>query len=180
MKSVAAKRESAANRRQLRAELLDPAPVMEAAAAFIAVRPRSVVETRRRLVRNGYPERLVEDVMVELLAVGYLDDEAFAKAWVESRDRARPRGESALRRELTLKGVPRIVVDVVLAERGELDTDTELSAARALLERKRPSLEREADPRKRRQKAFALLARNGFDSDVARQVSASLTHTNDG
>ena len=33
-----------------------------------------------------------------------LDDEAFARAWVESRDRARPRGERALRAELRQKG----------------------------------------------------------------------------
>ena len=44
-----------------------------------------------------------------MLITGYLDDAAFARTWVESRDRARPRGESALRRELTLKGMARPV-----------------------------------------------------------------------
>ena len=33
-----------------------------------------------------------------------LDDEAFARAWVESRDRARPRGERAIRQELGSEG----------------------------------------------------------------------------
>ena len=42
-----------------------------------------------------------------------LDDEAFARAWVESRDRARPRGERAIREELRLKGVDRTVIDDV-------------------------------------------------------------------
>ena len=46
-----------------------------------------------------------------------LDDEAFARAWVESRDRARPRGERAIREELRLKGIDRETVDVVLGER---------------------------------------------------------------
>ena len=36
-----------------------------------------------------------------------LDDETFARAWVESRDRARPRGERAIRDELRLKGIDR-------------------------------------------------------------------------
>ena len=36
--------------------------------------------------------------------LGMLDDETFARAWVESRDRARPRGERAIREELRLKG----------------------------------------------------------------------------
>ena len=34
------------------------------------------------------------------------------------------------------------------------------------------SLARVADPRQRRQRAYALLARNGFDPEVCRTVSA--------
>src|SRR6187399_33690 len=105
--------------RELRAELRDPAPVMDAAAVFLSVRPRSVTETRKRLHHLGYPEALVETVVDRLIEMNYLNDAEFARLWVESRDRARPRGETALRRELALKGVPREVVDEVLAARSE-------------------------------------------------------------
>jgi regulatory protein len=149
---------------------------MEAAAAFLATRPRSVGETRRRLRHLGYPHALVDQVLERFAEIGYLDDEAFAKAWVESRDRARPRGETALRRELAQKGVAREVVDEVLGERHDAAEggDPNLAAATALLERKRAALMREPDPRKRRQKAYALLARSGFDSETCRAVSASV------
>jgi len=159
-----------AKARELRGELTDPGPVMEAAAAFLAVRPRSVAETSGRLRKQGYPAALVEDVLTRLIEMNYLDDEQFARAWVESRDRARPRGEQGLRRELVLKGVPRDVIDAVMAERDESagGEDPDLAAASALLERKRSSLEREGDVRKRRQKAYALLARSGFDSGTCR------------
>lgn len=147
--------------------------MLDAAAAFLAVRPRSVAETRRRLRHHGYPDELVEQVVGQLIELGYLDDEAFARAWVESRDRARPRGENALRRELALKGVPREVIATILAERSEtaVDGSPDQLAAEALLERRRASLEREADPHKRRQNAYALLARNGFDPEVCRSAS---------
>ena len=65
----------------------------------------------------GYRAALVDEVVVRLTDLRYLDDEAFARAWVESRDRARPRGEHALRRELQLKGVDRALVDEVLDRR---------------------------------------------------------------
>jgi regulatory protein len=147
---------------------------MEAAAAFLAVRPRSVAETTRRLRHLGYPEPLIESVVERLVEMTYLDDAAFARAWVESRDRAHPRGEIALRRELALKGVPRSIVEEVLVDRGDVSTseDPNRSAAIALLERRRASLERELDPARRRQKAYALLARNGFDPEICREVSA--------
>ena len=163
--------ESLAARRAERAESTDPGPVMDAAASFLAVRPRSIAETTRRLRQHGYPTDLVERVIAQLVDLGYLDDAAFAKTWVESRDRARPRGEMALRRELSLKGVPRDVTDEVLAERAELANEPDLTAATRLLERRRSTLDREQDPVKRRQKAYALLARNGFDPDTCREAA---------
>ena len=36
------------------------------------------------------------------------------------------------------------------------------------------ALARVADPRQRRQRAYALLARNGFDPEVCREVAASV------
>jgi regulatory protein len=152
---------------------------MDAAAAFLAVRPRSVAETSRRLRHHGYPPELVEQVVSQLIELGYLDDAAFARSWVESRDRAHPRGETALRRELSLKGVPRDVITEVLAKREPAapgDETADMAAATRLLERRRSALEREADPAKRGQKAYALLARNGFNPEVCREAAASFTN----
>ncbi|MEX2547134.1 MAG: regulatory protein RecX [Chloroflexota bacterium] len=148
---------------------------MDAAAAFLGVRPRSVDETRKRLVHLGYPATLVATVIERLSEMEYLDDAAFARAWVESRDRAHPRGEMALRCELALKGVPREVIDEVLSERAGATTgvDPNHEAASALLARRRAALEREVDPARRRQKAYALLARNGFDPETCREAAAS-------
>ena len=93
--------------------------VLEAAARFLETRSRSVAEVRRRLMTAGYRSELVDGAIARLLELGMLDDEAFARAWVESRDRARPRGERAIRDELRLKGVDRTTVDLVLEERRE-------------------------------------------------------------
>jgi len=177
------RRESFAERRERRAGVDDPAVVFEAAARFLEARSRSVAEVRRRLTSAGYRVTLVEDAIARLGDLGILDDEAFARAWVESRDRARPRGERALRDELRLKGIDRPLVDLVLAERRELGTSSDASdappppdriAAERLIERHARALSRIDDPRKRRERAYALLARNGFDPDTCREVAAAL------
>jgi regulatory protein len=179
------RREAAEARRARRASITEPDLVMEAAAAFLAVRPRSVGETRRRLARLGYPLALCDQVVGRLVELGYLDDAAFARAWVESRDRARPRGAVALRRELQHKGVADETIRQALAERaavaaarsGEDEAgppSADREAARRLLERRMPTLRREGDPRRRRQKAYALLARSGFAPDVCGEVAASV------
>ena len=178
------RREAAEARRARRAEVTEPDMVMEAAANFLSVRSRSVEETRRRLRHLGYPPALCDRVIDRLVELGYLDDLEFARAWVESRDRARPRGEVVLRRELQLKGVPDDTVTQVLelraqaaAGRAEADLaapDADRVAARKLVERRGSALRREADPRRRRQKAYALLARNGFAPDVCREVASTV------
>jgi regulatory protein len=171
------RKESFAEGRERRAAIDDPAVVLEAAARFLEARSRSVAEVRRRLGRAGYQPELIEGAIARLGDLGILDDEAFGRAWVESRDRARPRGEIALRRELSLKGVDRAIVDELLDERrapGGVTPDgdgVDLEAARRLLARNERSLARVADLRQRRQRAYALLARNGFDPETCREAS---------
>ena len=191
-------RETPTQRRERRRAVDNVAEVLDAAARFLEARSRSVAEVRRRLVTAGYRPELVDQAISRLVRQGYLDDDAFARAWVESRDRARPRGERALRTELSQRGVAREIIDAVLAERdagnrrgssltetvGESVDEQSLSAddvaARRLIERNRRALLRETDPRKRRQRAYALLARSGFDPETSRTVAASVTDPEEG
>ena len=48
------------------------------------------------------------------------------------------------------------------------------AAAERLLRKKLPAILREPDPRRRRQRAYALLARSGFSPDVCASVSRSV------
>lgn len=184
-----ARRESVAERRERRAAVDDPAVVLEAAARFLEVRSRSVSEVRRRLGGAGYRADLVEGAIARMTELGMLDDEAFARTWVESRDRARPRGERAIRDELRLKGIDRETVELVLGERrdralapgetGGGEDDAELAsaermAAERLIAKNARALARVADPRQRRQRAYALLARHGFDPETCREVAAAI------
>ena len=183
MASQPQRRESFAQRRERRAAIEDPAVVLEAAARFLEARSRSIAEVRRRLAGAGYRAELVEGAIERMTELGMLDDDAFARAWVESRDRARPRGERAIREELRLKGVDRAVIDEVMTDRrdaaqeGTSNDDPprpspDRTAADRLLAKNSRALTRVADPRQRRQRAYALLARHGFDPDTCREVAA--------
>jgi regulatory protein len=190
-----ARRESFAERRARLAAIDDPEVVLAAAFRYLEARARSVAETRRRLTEAGYRGELVEGAIERLLTIGLLDDEVFARNWVESRDRASPRGQMALRRELQLRGVEGAIVDATLQARrsGEAEVrlgsrrpdvpdedagtavgDPEEAAARRLLDRRRRDLDRVVDPRKRRARAYALMARNGFSPEIAGRLAAEL------
>jgi regulatory protein len=185
--------ESPAERRARHAVIEDPAEVLTAAARFLEARPRSTDEVRHRLREAGYRDDLVEAALLRLTELGFLDDAGFARTWVESRDRARPRGVRALRDELRRMGVAAADIEGALAAReavasgddpgdpalvpgdGERadSTASDAVAAARLLAGKDAGLMREPDLRKRRARAYALLARAGFDPGTAGQASAA-------
>ena len=138
------------------------------ALRYLGHRARTVEEVRRKLAGAGYPDAVVEDVVERLRRDRYLDDEAFAEAYVRARVRNRGYGPRRLRAELRRKGVPGPLVESVM-ETFEAETNT-LAIARSQAERRWAQLAREPDPRKRRKKLNDYLLRRGFDYDTVRQV----------
>lgn len=93
----------------------------EAALRFLSYRPRSVQEVRRKLAEKKISPEAVEMVIARLQEAGLLDDEAFARYWLENRDQFGPRSGRALRYELRLKGVADSIIRDVLADVDESD-----------------------------------------------------------
>jgi regulatory protein len=135
------------------------------AVRYLGMRPRSSAEIESYLKRKEYDEAIVEVVVRRLHEHHYLDDEAFARFWVDNRNRFRPKGGQALRYELRQKGVERETIDSTLEEQ---DED---GAAWAAVE---PKLGRWADLDKFEfeQKLMNFLARRGFRFDVCRRAAA--------
>lgn len=77
----------------------------ERALRFLSYRPRSTDETRRYLAGKDLPPEVIDATLARLASAGLLDDEAFARFWVEDRESFRPRSAMALRVELRRKGV---------------------------------------------------------------------------
>ena len=123
---------------------------------FLSFRPRSSAEVRQNLVKKGIPERRIEETLARLQKAGLLDDEAFARAWVENRNTFRPRGKTALRVELRRKGLNDETIQSVL-ETQVNEADLALEAARKQARR----LAGQEWPEFRR-KLGGFLARRGF------------------
>jgi regulatory protein len=126
------------------------------AVQFLSYRPRSRIEVERYLRGKSIDEVVRDDVIARLERAKYLDDEAFARFWLENRERFRPRGERALRYELRQKGVSDEIIAHVLS-----DLDDEASAWRAVESRLSRWANLPGD--EFRQKVVGYLSRRGFD-----------------
>ena len=76
----------------------------DSALYYLGYRPRSEAELKRRLARQ-YDETIVGETVAKLREYGYLDDQAFAQFWAESRTSFSPRSSRMIRWELRRKGV---------------------------------------------------------------------------
>jgi regulatory protein len=135
----------------------------EDALRYLSFRARSSAEIERYLAGREYPPETVTAEVQRLQEAGLLDDAAFARAWVDEREKLRPRGPRALRQELRQKGLNEETITEVVT-----GVDAEASAYEA--GRSRLARLRGLDYWQFRQKLGAFLARRGFEYDTSRGV----------
>jgi regulatory protein len=124
-------------------------------------RDHSVAELRARLTREALDPSVIEDALAIVREQGYLDDVRYARLLVEDRRTIAGWGTERIRGRLEAAGIDRDTIDDSLRELGG---PAELTAAVELLRRRcRLPL---ADARGR-QRAWSLLVRQGFDSELA-------------
>lgn len=136
----------------------------QTALDYLAYKPRTEEEVRRKLRRKDAPEPVIEDVVARLHELGYLDDEAYASDYVRNRFASKKYGPVRIQRELVERGVDRHVAERAVAELFE-DEDP-VAAAREHAEKRWARLADEDDPRRRKQKLYRYLRRRGFTSDT--------------
>lgn len=144
----------------------------ESALRLLAVRARSRGELLGRLERKGYESGLAVEVVDALEAVGLIDDREFGRLWAEERMRLRPVGPRRLEHELIAKGVPRLVIDEVVAEAFREAPEIEV-ARRAVARRVSRAGGRPDAKELARIRSFLL--RRGFSYEVAREVLEELS-----
>jgi len=138
---------------------------LEAGLNFISYRPRSAKEVADHLRKKSFAEAARGHAVHRLRELGYLDDAAFARFWVESRETHRPKGQWALAWELRQKGIGDAIIEDVLARFGGDETALARMAAR-----KRTPAMATADYDEFRRKLGTFLARRGFSYEVVEQV----------
>ncbi len=151
------------------AQLKDTAKTDKAynqALGMIARRPRSEWEMREYLKRKEYDPELIEELIGRLYVAKWLNDEDFARKWVDNRRLLKATSKRRLTQELKAKRVSDVIIRVVLAE----DYTDEIAVLRELVVRKTQQT-RYQDT----QKLIAYLIRQGFNYADIKSALADTT-----
>lgn len=140
------------------------------ALEYAFVRPRSQREMNDYLyrktrdtrtqtgdIKKGVSKELTVRVFDRLLEKGHLNDEKFARFWVENRNLRKGSSMRKIRAELQSKGVAKSIIDTVIGESDREDS-TEIMK---IIKKKAGRYDSE-------QKLIAYLARQGFSYDDIR------------
>jgi regulatory protein len=128
--------------------------------------PRTRQQLADMLAKKGVPEHAAETVLDRFTEVGLIDDAAYARAWVSSRQAGRGLARRALSAELRAKGVDaEVAAEAVEA----VDDDDEREAARRLVARKVGAMRR-LDRVTASRRLVGMLARKGYNGGLAAAV----------
>ena len=109
--------------------------------------------------RQGISTRITERVLERLVEKGYVNDEAFARFWVENRHQRTGTSRRKLQAELMAKGVDRSIIEQTLS----LSDRTEDDELQKMIAKKRTKYEDEV-------KLMQYLVRQGFSYDAVRDA----------
>ncbi len=124
---------------------------------------RTRAELAAKLAAKNVPADLAEALLDRFEEVGLVDDSAFARAWVSSRQPGKGLARRALAAELRRKGVHDEVARAALEE---IEPESEEAAARALVGKKLPRMAA-LDDQVVTRRLVAMLARKGYGSSMA-------------
>lgn len=143
---------------------------------FLAFRPRTVEEVRKKLQTKAekylFTPQEIDTVLELLKDQGYLNDLEFIKSFVNSRNSLKPKSQRMLTLELRKAGVSQDDINAYFSE----TPSNEGVVAQKALKKKMKSLSSITDEKKRFTKAISFLQRRGFSYDEAKKAYLQLTN----
>jgi regulatory protein len=147
----------------------DASPLQKAknyAFLLLKFRPRSEKEIILRLKRKKFQDQIIKEAVSFLKEKNFIDDQSFARAWVQSRIR-RPLGLRRISQELKIKGISQETIDKQIAAAKESYCEESIVAKIA---KDRFSKLKTIEPDKARRRIFDYLLRRGFSPDIVRDT----------
>ena len=140
---------------------------------LLAIRPRSVVELRRKLVQKGEPAEAVDEAIERLKGQKVLDDEQFARQFARAKVVGAGASRRRIARELGRKGVDRETANAAIDDLADSEGIDVSAAIHKVAEKKWKSLSK-LDEQTATRRLYAFLARRGFDPDEIRLAMQAL------
>lgn len=138
---------------------------------LLAIRPRSRKELRDRLAKKDFPCQVIDSLIDDFTSRGFLNDEKFAKEWIQSRLNNNPKGFYLLKNELRQQGVSQQEAEQAIEEAKEKVDEKTIALEIAKNKKRRFS---GLDKEKAKRRVYDFLNRKGFKTSTIYEVIKEL------
>lgn len=135
----------------------------DAALSYLSPKARTVREVELKLDEGSYSEGEIMQTIERLKEAGLLDDEKYARDFIESRLSTKPVSRFRLREQLRSHHVPEEIVSAAL---DEVEPGTEFENAVAVVKKFARQFEGIEDEEKRRRLIYSRLQTRGYSHET--------------
>lgn len=133
---------------------------------FCAYRDRSQKEVEDKLLDMRMIPEAREQIVIKLMAEGFLNEERFARSFVRGKFRIKKWGRIKIKQELKKKQISTSIINLAFTEINDQKYFQNLTE----LALKKISLVKETNPYKKKKKLFDYLASKGYESHLILEV----------
>jgi len=139
-------------------KIVEPAFAREKIRGYCAYQERNQREVRQKLYSYGLIPTVVNEILVELITEGFLNEERYAKAFARGKVNIKGWGKKKIEIELKMRGISIPCITKALAE---IDAENYTAKLEALAQKKWDSLKGERSSL-RKQKLINYLLGKGY------------------
>src|SRR3982751_509233 len=143
-------------------KITDEKVALTKAEHYCTYQERAQQEVRNKLYEWGLWTDVVENIISQLITTNYLNEERFAKAYVQGKFKQKAWGRIKIKQGLKLKKVSEVLIKKALLT---IDADDYLQALHKLLTKKAPLI-KEKTAYKRNYKLLQYAMSRGFEADI--------------
>ena len=133
---------------------------------YCSYQERSLFDVKSKLINGKVQEKVIDEIINELVKENYLDEERFAKAFAGGKFRINKWGKNKIINELNKKQIPDIYIQIGLQE---INDEEYFNTLKEIISKKDANL-KVADPEKRMQNLANFAISKGYDRGIVWKV----------
>lgn len=133
---------------------------------FLSYQMRSEFEVKKKLLDAGFGESVVLEAIQKLKKLGFLNDESYSKALLETKKKTAKKGPMAIKQDLKKKGIDKNTMEKALES---YTHEEQLQLAMQLAE-KTVKMNPKKTPAQIKQKIQDTLIRKGYSFEIVNEI----------
>jgi regulatory protein len=146
--------------------------IKHAAFKYLSRRIHSARELKTKLLQKKFKQEIIDDVLSDLIKNNYLNDEEFARQFIEEKQRYKAWGRNKIKAELIKRGIKQDIIKQYVEE--GVNEEDKLAIEKAAQKKVYQLKARNISGKKMKERLISHLLSKGYDYELVRETVVTL------